>query len=183
MLVRQGKLPSSAAEAASRYADLCRGISSLDPGFISNAICGHLQGASERNLAEKVSDFIGTIGDVDQDEAINDFCDWVLPESALPPDDPRAIQFLTIHGSKGLTRRVVVMPGLEDAWLPGPAKGADLAERARLFYIGLTRATDVVCITYPKSRARGDRLNFPVPGRRKVCRFVAASGIAEIYHA
>ncbi|MCH8149306.1 MAG: hypothetical protein IH987_15205 [Planctomycetes bacterium] len=73
------------------------------------------------------------------------------------------------------------MPGLEDAWLPGQATGADLEERKRLFYVALTRATDKVLITYPRMRAPGDPLNYQTPGRRETCRFVTVSGVNPVY--
>jgi DNA helicase-2/ATP-dependent DNA helicase PcrA len=87
-----------------------------------------------------------------------------------------------MHSSKGLTKHTVVMPGLEDAWLPGNAADEALQERMRLFYVALTRATDRVLITYPQTRSPGDPLNFPFPGRGEVSRFVPASRIRTQFH-
>ena len=77
----------------------------------------------------------------------------------MPPIDSKAIEFLTIHGAKGLTKNTVIMPGLEDSWLPGAYEGPELEEKQRLFYVAITRATDNVLITYPVKRSRGDQLN------------------------
>jgi hypothetical protein len=105
-----------------------------------------------------------------------------VPNSALPPEDPGAILFLTMHGSKGITKKTVVMPGLENAWMPGNSKDNDLDERRRQFYVALTRATDCVLITYPGRRLLGDPLNLNVPGRGITCSFIKDCGINCNYH-
>ena len=87
-----------------------------------------------------------------------------------------------MHGSKGLTKRTVVLPGLEQAWLPGGASGEDLAERQRLFYVAITRATDRILITFPRTRARNDSLNFDAPGRGEASTFVTDAGLECVYH-
>jgi superfamily I DNA/RNA helicase len=76
-----------------------------------------------------------------------------------------------------------VMPALERAWLPGTVSGTRLEEQKRLFYVALTRATDSVLMTYPRTRAQGDPLNYNAPGRREPCPYIARAGINEIYHA
>ena len=124
---------------------------------------------------------IGELDEPDQEEAVSAFCDAVFPESATPAEDPRAILFLTMHGSKGLTKRTVVMPGLESALLPGNVPDEEMPEKRRLFYVALTRATDEVLITYPRTRARGDPFNYPAPGRGERCPFVTQSGIPLAY--
>jgi superfamily I DNA/RNA helicase len=85
-----------------------------------------------------------------------------------------------MHGSKGLTKKTVVLPGLEDAWLPG-SNDDNFAEKQRLFYVAITRATDEVLITVPRSRARGDPLHYDAPGRNEVSRFVTDSEITVQY--
>lgn len=74
------------------------------------------------------------------------------------------VQLSTMHSAKGLSRARVVMPGLEDKWMPGTADGERLKEYHRLFYVALTRATDTVIISWPRTRARGDRLNYTPDG-------------------
>jgi superfamily I DNA/RNA helicase len=53
---------------------------------------------------------------------------------------------------------------LEHYWLPGDAIDDDLEERKRLFLVGITRATESLLITYPRSRTPGDSLNLRKPG-------------------
>jgi len=123
-----------------------------------------------------------TVNEPEQDASIALVCDALLPDTAAPPLDPRAVLFLTMHGSKGLTKKTVVLPGLEQAWLPGSANGENLAERQRLFYVAITRATDRLLITFPRTRGRNDSLNFDAPGRGQASIFIANAGLQCLYH-
>lgn len=67
------------------------------------------------------------------------------------PTDPKSIgtvRIMTMHGAKGLTCNVVMIPGLEEEVLPGdrrrPYPGLVL-EAARLLYVSITRAR-VACV-------------------------------------
>lgn len=177
-----GTLKGKVESGAIGFVNACDCLSSRNLDDIADLFASHMQIPRERVLHELTAfdeDFTGA----DQDEHVGRFCDRLLPETAYPVEDPRAVLFLTMHGSKGLSKRVVVMPGLEDAWLPGSASGDDLSERARLFFVALSRATDHVQISYPLNRARKDPLNFPLPGRSEVSRFVTESQIPTTYHA
>jgi superfamily I DNA/RNA helicase len=133
-------------------------------------------------VADHLNLFLLTVDEPDQDNTIALVCDALLPDTAAPIEDLRAVLFLTMHGSKGLTKKTVVLPGLEQAWLPGGATGEDLGERRRLFYVALTRATDRVLITVPHTRGRSDTLNFDAPGRGEVSTFIADAGLNCVYH-
>lgn len=180
-LLAEGNFTDHVADGATRFLNLCEQLSSRNINTISEILSRILQIDIDDSLHE-LEGFSDEIADTDQDNAISGLCDRLLPETALPPEDLRAVLFLTMHSSKGLTKRVVVMPGLEDAWLPGPASVEDLAERARLFYVALSRATHQVQITYPRYRAQKDPLNFNIQGRGEVARFVLDSQIPDIYH-
>lgn len=180
-LISNGRISGQAAEHTREFIKLCEAFSSLDSGVVARAISQFIT-ADCAQLQTQIENLFARLSDSDQEDAINDFCDCVIPDSVQPPEDPNAILFLTMHGSKGLTKKTVVMPGLEKAWLPGQALGDDLAERKRLFYVALTRATDHVLITYPRTRARGDPLNYNAEGRGEVCHFVNDSHIPVVNH-
>jgi superfamily I DNA/RNA helicase len=180
-LLGDGVLRGAAEEQAGAFIDLCETLSSKDAECIGDHVAAQL-GVDSVCASEQLHELLRVLREVDQDDAIEACCDGILPDSVGPVEDLGAVLFLTMHGSKGLTKRVVVMPGLEDAWLPGEASGAELEERRRLFYVALTRATDRVLVTYPKTRALGDPLNYDSPGRGELCRFCTESGISDAYH-
>jgi DNA helicase-2/ATP-dependent DNA helicase PcrA len=186
-LVDTQALDSSAAITAARaFSQLCQALSSQDPDAIADIVPHHLP-VNQDQLRDCIIQLINDLPEVEHDDAISNACDQLLPQFAAPPEDPCSVLFLTIHSSKGLTKHTVVMPGLEDAWLPGQAVGVELDEKKRLFYVALTRATDRVLITHPgtrsSTRSQRDPLNYNTPGRGQVSRFVNDSRIPTVYHA
>ena len=61
------------------------------------------------------------------------------------------VRIMTMHGAKGLSGKIVFIPGLEEAILPGPKRspypGLGL-EAARLLYMSITRAKAACIISY-----------------------------------
>ncbi len=88
----------------------------------------------------------------------------------VPAGEDDAVQVMTLHASKGLEFPIVYVPGLvqglfphtstthDDPCPPGfresDAPGEREAEERCLFYVGMTRARDVVMLTRPASRGR-----------------------------
>ena len=63
------------------------------------------------------------------------------------------INIMTLHAAKGLEFPVVIIPGLEEGNLPYKKSKDDaywLEEERRLFYVGMTRATDELHILHSK---------------------------------
>jgi DNA helicase II / ATP-dependent DNA helicase PcrA len=75
----------------------------------------------------------------------------------VPPDQilPQRVRVMTMHGAKGLSARVVIIPGLEHQTFPGhrrqPYPGLVL-EAARLLYVSITRARVATVISYASRR-------------------------------
>lgn len=85
------------------------------------------------------------------------------------------VRLLTMHSSKGLSVPIVIIPACEDKWIPGNVIDERLEEQKRLFYVALTRAEKGVLITSPRTRAKGDPLNYAVPGTEDgLSRFAAS---------
>ncbi len=61
-----------------------------------------------------------------------------------------SVSLLTLHAAKGLEFPVVFIAGCDDGVIPW--KGSQLDEEARLFYVGLTRASERLYISYPRKR-------------------------------
>ena len=87
------------------------------------------------------------------DELLDDLRE-AITQPELPGSDSDIIQIMSLHKSKGLTRSVVVVAGCMAGTLPSidpddpPAVQAhQYDEQRRLFYVGITRATDVLVIS------------------------------------
>jgi len=178
ILISNGRLSEPAISAGKAFIDLCRALSSQNAGMIADKLTDRIEN-NIPDLCEQIDTFIEQLDRTKQEDAISNLCDIFVPESALQPEDLRSVLCLTMHGSKGLTKKTVIMPGLEDSWLPGNASESDMHEKKRLFYVAITRATDQVLITYPKTRPKGDPLNYHIHGRSQPSRFISQSGISE----
>jgi ATP-dependent DNA helicase UvrD/PcrA len=81
--------------------------------------------------------------------------------------DPRAnaVTLTTMHTAKGLEFRVVFMAGLEDGLVPFTItkSDADIEEERRLFYVGMTRAKEELCLLHTRSRFLYGRRFSPPP--------------------
>jgi len=68
---------------------------------------------------------------------------------------PARVRVMTMHGAKGLSARVVFIPGLEEETLPGPRRQPHpglVLEAARLLYVSITRARVACIISYAQTR-------------------------------
>jgi DNA helicase-2/ATP-dependent DNA helicase PcrA len=69
-------------------------------------------------------------------------------ESGSAEGDKGAVTLITLHNTKGLEFRRVIMTGIEQGVFPRDDKtGDDLEEERRLFYVGATRAMDELYLT------------------------------------
>ena len=75
-----------------------------------------------------------------------------------------AVTLITLHNTKGLEYKKVVITGLEEGIFPRMDKaGADLEEERRLFYVGITRARDELYVTSCASRYMYGSVQFMRP--------------------
>jgi hypothetical protein len=83
-----------------------------------------------------------------------------IPATATVP--PR-VRIMTMHGAKGLSAKVVFVPGLEDDIFPGPWRTPYpglVLEAGRLLYVSITRARAACVASYSIRRTiQGQSLN------------------------
>jgi ATP-dependent DNA helicase UvrD/PcrA len=68
---------------------------------------------------------------------------------------PQRVRIMTMHGAKGLSARVVFIPGLEQQIFPGPWRlpySGLVLEAARLLYVSITRARATCVVTLSGQR-------------------------------
>jgi DNA helicase II / ATP-dependent DNA helicase PcrA len=88
-----------------------------------------------------------------------------------PPvaDEPISkVRVMTMHGAKGLSARVVFIPGLEEEVFPGPRRRPYpglVEEAARLLYVSITRARAACIMSFARRRVVHGRLTQHAPSR------------------
>lgn len=99
----------------------------------------------------------------------------VLEGGEAREHNPQAVQLMTLHASKGLEFPLVFITGLCEGRFPSPRaleERAALEEERRLFYVGVTRAMDHLCLTYPQAR-HGHPAGYPLAPSRFIAEIPA----------
>jgi len=81
---------------------------------------------------------------------------------------PSRVRIMTMHGAKGLSARVVFIPGLEEETLPGPWRQPYpglVLEAARLLYVSITRARAACIMSYAGTRVVNGQFSRRTPSR------------------
>lgn len=80
----------------------------------------------------------------------------------------RRVTLMTLHAAKGLEFPVVFVTGIEENLLPhqrSKSSAAELEEERRLFYVGITRARELLYLSYSQCRHVNGMLEFQTPSR------------------
>lgn len=117
----------------------------------------------DRERLENIEEFARLGAEFDRrhsDEGtLKQFLDYVSLLTDIDRDDENAdmITLMTVHASKGLEFPVVFMIGMEEKIFPHERTLGDtfaLEEERRLCYVGMTRAMELLTLTYAESRLR-----------------------------
>lgn len=99
--------------------------------------------------------------DEQQNVDVQDFLDQIaLQSKADKVEGADEVQMMTLHTSKGLEYPVVFMIGMEEGLFPHARSASDdaaLEEERRLAYVGITRAQELLYMTYAARRMGWDR--------------------------
>lgn len=100
---------------------------------------------------------------------INEFSDSAALVTAMDSrNSENAVSLMTLHSTKGLEFPVVFVAGLEDGLLPyfkALKNKEELSEERRLFYVGMTRARDILWLTGAKKRRLYTKIQEQEPSR------------------
>ena len=81
----------------------------------------------------------------------------IATRTPLRGDEEPRVRIMTLHGAKGLEADAVVLMGAADQVLPGPPvndpqeQEARVEEQRRLLYVAVTRARDMLIVSWPRS--------------------------------
>ena len=123
--------------------------------------------AHERWL--NVEELINSIEEFSKNNSNSTLSDFLEEVSLLTDidkfnDDTQMVTLMTIHSAKGLEFPLVVLAGLEEGLFPNASSFHDdkeMEEERRLFYVALTRAEKLVCITHASTRNRYGNQTIP----------------------
>ncbi|MDR2471509.1 MAG: ATP-dependent helicase [Treponema sp.] len=101
-------------------------------------------------------------------EGLAEFLEHIELDRSIETEEAPAdsVTLITVHNTKGLEWRRVILTGLEQGVFPRDDKeGDDLEEERRLFYVGVTRAMDELYLCSCASRRLYGRTNLMAPSR------------------
>ncbi len=122
-------------------------LDSLKTKVSENLVICLLNSDPKDSVRNRVESCVDATSDEDEDEDSD--------------DTTTAVQVMTMHGSKGLSKELVIIPAFDEKLLPGGNSGERLQEVHRLVYVAVTRVKSHLLVTFPKTRAKGDPLNYP----------------------
>lgn len=97
------------------------------------------------------------------------FADRVSLASAVDNStEGNVVSLMTLHSAKGLEFPVVFVIGLEEGILPyvkAIDDASEMQEERRLFYVGMTRAREILCMTGAKKRRLYSKIQEQEPSR------------------
>ncbi len=134
-----------------------------------------INGKNTADLIIIAADESGIINTINKDEKIKEIFGRIVREAenftgspseffeliALKRDtevlmpEVEKVSLMTIHAAKGLEFPVVFVTGCEKGLLPltyFKQNTSDMEEERRLFYVAMTRAKEILCLTYAKKR-------------------------------
>ncbi len=105
-----------------------------------------------------------------QERGINEFLENIalVSDQDTVPDETDAPTLLTLHAAKGLEFSHVYIIGLDEGLLPHSRSFEDpeeMAEERRLFYVGITRAKDLLTLVRAGQRSNYGRFEYTVESR------------------
>ncbi len=122
---------------------------------------------------ENIQEFISVVRNHEMQSVDNDLGEF-LTQLALVSDldgleeESKSVTLMTLHAAKGLEFPVVFLAGLEEGIFPHMRSLEDpseMEEERRLMYVGVTRAEDILYLTYSKRRLIWGDYKYFTPSR------------------
>ena len=129
-------------------------ITSLLDGIKEFVDDDEIQVGEEMNTDKSLSTFLQTIS--------------LMTDADTKEENPDTVTLMSVHSAKGLEFKSVFVVGLEENLFPSfmaLAEGNQVDEERRLFYVAITRAEELLCLTYAHSRYQYGNMRFNDPSR------------------
>lgn len=170
LMIKSNGIPLSLKDKLSEFIKMMDSISSVSYKTAANMIkdiaekTGYLEDIEEERL-QNIMDLASSAENI----SVKDFIDRA---SLISPSDSSAqnasVSLLTLHSAKGLEFPIVFIIGLEEGILPyfkALDNSSEMQEERRLFYVGMTRAKDILCLTSAKRRRLYSKIEEQEPSR------------------
>jgi DNA helicase-2/ATP-dependent DNA helicase PcrA len=115
--------------------------------------------STENSRVSNVRELIRAAGRFPTVKELLDYIEETMRKAAFAKKNtqPNKVIMSSIHASKGCEWPVVFLAGVSDGILPH-ARAEDIEEERRLFYVGVTRARDLLHISAVKNVSLGSRV-------------------------
>jgi DNA helicase II / ATP-dependent DNA helicase PcrA len=151
-----GDVPEAPEQGNRPAAEILQGILS-DSGYVQELLTQGTDEATERlqNVQELVNAATQYQEETEEPSLENFLSTTALNSDLDRLDDNDAVTMMTLHSSKGLEFPIVFLVGLEEGLFPNFRSLNDpaaLEEERRLCYVGITRAQEILYISYARER-------------------------------
>ncbi len=132
----------------------------MDCVFAESGLIDALKAENDQSAVDNVNSLINAASEYDQqaeEPSLLDYLHSIALYSDTDAYDARSdkVSLMTLHAAKGLEFDHVFIAGLEDGILPherSSGSAEDMEEERRLFFVGITRARQCLCLTYARHR-------------------------------
>ncbi len=192
--IRSSAVVASTKEKLRNFVHLVEKLSSASYGDASDILRATVEKSGYLSvLDEERKQHIDELIASAEGKDIRDFIDRVSLMTNLDESSHRNhISLMTLHNAKGLEFPVVFVTGLEEGVLPYfKANGNDdeISEERRLFYVGMTRAKDLLLLTGARKRRLYSRIQEQEPSRflrdlpKDYCQWIEKVAEPQTFHS
>ena len=92
----------------------------------------------------------------------------LMTDADQKEENPDNVTLMSVHSAKGLEFRSVFVVGLEENLFPSYmalSESNNIDEERRLFYVAITRAEELLCLSYANSRYQYGQMRYNDPSR------------------
>lgn len=170
LMLKSNNVAPSIKDKLNEFVKIIEGISSASYKTAADILkdivekTGYIENIEEDRL-QNILELVSSAENI----SVKDFADRVSLVSATD-DSPQktSVSLMTLHSAKGLEFPVVFIVGLEEGILPyfkAIDDVSEMQEERRLFYVGMTRARDILCLTGAKRRKLYSKIQDQEPSR------------------